>query len=86
MKLLGILKKKIRNRAGTAVDRSLEGLLLYPAGGEQVEINGAAMPQIKRYGRAADQIILTGELPDQRQEPDLVCRQNVFAHVDGSIA
>jgi hypothetical protein len=67
------------------VDDPLDGLLFDPAGGEQIKIDGAPMPEIKRDGRAADHIIILREFFDQRQESNLICRQNVSVHADENI-
>lgn len=58
MDLFGIFKKDIGYRILMAVDEPLDGLLFDPAGGEQIKIDGEPMPEIKRDGCAADQIII----------------------------
>ena len=78
MDLFGIFKKDIGYRAFMAVDEPLDGLLFDPAGGEQIKINGAPMPEIKRDGCTADQIIIPREFFDQRQEFNLICCQNIL--------
>ena len=85
MDLFGIFKKDIGYRAFMAVDEPLDGLLFDPAGGEQIKIDGASMPEIKRDGCAADQIIIPREFFDQRQEFNLICCQNISVHADENI-
>jgi len=43
------------------------------------------MPEIKRDGCAADQIIIPREFFDQRQEFNLICCQNISVHADENI-
>ncbi len=85
MELFGIFKKDIGYREFMAVDDPLDGLLFNPAGGEQIKIDGAPMPEIKCDGCAADQIIIPREFFDQRQEFNLICRQNISVHADENI-
>ena len=80
MDLFGIFKKDIRYLAFMAVDEPLDGLFFDPSRGEQIKIDGAPMPEIKRYGRTADQIIIPGEFFDQGQEFNLICCQNICEH------
>ena len=63
-----------------AVDEPLDRLLFDFDRGEQIKIDGAPMPEIKRYGCSAGQIIIRREFFDQRQEFNLICRQNIFKH------
>ena len=86
MDLFGIFKKDIGDRAFMAVDEPLDGLLFYPAGGEQIKIDGATMPEIERNGCASDQIIIPREFFDQGQEFNLICCQNISMHADENIA
>ncbi|MCX6335551.1 MAG: hypothetical protein NT092_14835, partial [Bacteroidia bacterium] len=51
-----------------------------------IKIDGAPMPDIKRDGCAADQIIIPREFFDQRQEFNLICCQNISMHADENIA
>ena len=85
MELFGIFKKDTRYRVFMAVNEPLDGLLFDLAEGEQIKIYGAPMPEIKRDGCAADQIIIPREFFDQRQEFNLICCQNIFMHADENI-
>jgi hypothetical protein len=62
------------NGVAMKVDLSFNGLLFNRGGCEQIEIDGAPMPQIQSDGRATDQIIVGRKFPDQGQEINLFCR------------
>ena len=85
MELFGIFKKNIGYRVFMAVNEPFDGLLFDLAWGEQIKIYGTPMPEIKRDGCAADQIIILREFLDQRQEFNLICCQNIFMHADENI-